>query len=144
MAASSSGASSKSKIVEVLHDPRRGDGLRDGLTSLLKVPAQHHLGRGLAVRGGDLSDGRVLEGAAVGSVPVEGDAADRRPGLGEDAVLGVDREQRGLAEVGVDLDLVDRGHHGCRVRSRARWSGMKLLTPIARTLPSARRVSSAW
>src|SRR3954469_24251267 len=46
--------------IEVLRDPRGSDGLRDDLASLLEVPAQHHLGRRSAVRGGDLADGRVL------------------------------------------------------------------------------------
>jgi hypothetical protein len=50
---------------------------------------------------GDLTDDRVLQRAALRAVPVEGDAADRRPGLVEDASLGVVGEQLGLPEVGV-------------------------------------------
>ena len=75
---------------------------------MLEAPAQHHLGGALAVRLGDLADHRVLEGAGVLAVAVEGDAADRRPGLGEDAVLGAEGLDLGLDEVGVHLDLVDR------------------------------------
>jgi hypothetical protein len=46
-------------------------------------------------------------------VAVEGDAADRGPGLGQDAVLGVEGLHLSLLEVGVDLDLVDcRDHAG--------------------------------
>ena len=36
--------------------------------------------------------------------------AERRPGLGEDAVLRVELAQFGLLQVRVQLDLVDRGH----------------------------------
>ena len=78
------------------------------------------------------------------AVAVEGDAADRRPRLGEDAVLGVGGLDVGLGEVGVHLDLVDRRDDASRARAaRSRWSTMKLLTPMARTLPSASSVSSA-
>ena len=63
--------------VEVLGDAVRLGRLRDDRAALLQVPAQHHLGRGLVVRLGDLADDRVLQGAAVAAVAVEGDAADR-------------------------------------------------------------------
>ena len=43
------------------------------------------------------------------AIPVEGDAADRRPRLGDDAVLGAEVLHLALLEVGVDLDLVDPG-----------------------------------
>ena len=65
MAASWSVGELEAEDVEVLGDPRRRDRLRDHLAALLEVPAQHHLRRRLAVRGGDLADHRVLEGAAV-------------------------------------------------------------------------------
>ena len=52
---------------------------------------------------------RVLPWLAVA---VEGDAADGRPRLGQDAVLGAERLDLALLEVGVHLDLVDRGHDG--------------------------------
>jgi hypothetical protein len=61
--------------------------------------------------------------------------------LRDDAVLGVRGEDVGLAEVGVHLDLVDGGDDGRGVEGRARWSGVKLLTPMARTFPSVRSVS---
>ena len=112
---------------------------------MLQVPAQHDLRGGLAVRGGDRGDGRVVEdAAAVSPQPrVERDAADRRPRLGQDAVLGVGRLHVGLGEVGVQLDLVHRRHHLGLLEQRARWWGMKLLTPMARTWPSASSRSSA-
>lgn len=47
----------------------------------------------------------------MATVAVEGDPADRRPSLGEDAVLGTEVLHLSLREVGVDLDLVDRRHH---------------------------------
>ena len=90
-----------------------------------------------------LADHRVLQGAGVLAVAVEGDAADRRPGLGEDAVLGVQGLHLALLEVGMHLDLVHRRHHRGSSSSVVRWSTMKLLTPIARTFPSASRVSNA-
>src|SRR5437773_10961305 len=42
-----------------------------------KPQRKHHLGWALAVGGGDVSNDRVFEGAAVAPVAVEGDAADR-------------------------------------------------------------------
>ena len=134
----SSSVSSKSKTSMFSAMRCRLGRLRDHRAALLEVPAQHHLRRRLAVRLGDPGDGRVFERAGVLAVAVEGDAADRRPGLGEDAVLGVERLDLGLLEVRVDLDLVDRRARRRGVEQlRSRWSTMKLLTPIARTLPSA-------
>ncbi len=84
--------------VEVLRDPGGLGGLRNRGAALLEVPAQHHLSRGLVVSGRDLQDRGILE-RALPALPVGGDAADRRPGLGEDAVLGVQRLQLLLLEV---------------------------------------------
>src|SRR6202012_6046029 len=63
--------------VDVLGDAAGLGGLRNDRASVLQAPAQHHLGRGLAVGPDDVSDNRVIKGAAVGAVAVEGDAADR-------------------------------------------------------------------
>jgi hypothetical protein len=63
------------------------------------------------VLGRDLDDRRVLEGAAVVPVAVERDPTDRRPGLGDDAVGGIECLHLGLLEVGVHLDLIDGRHH---------------------------------
>ena len=104
------GAQLEVEHVEVLRDAVRLGRLRDDGAALLQVPAQHHLRRGLAVGLGDLADHRVLERAAVLAVAVEGDAADRRPRLGQDAVLGAERLDLALLEVRVHLDLVDRRH----------------------------------
>jgi hypothetical protein len=43
--------------VEVLRDAVRPDQLGDGAQPVLEVPAQHHLGRRLAVLVGQLDDG---------------------------------------------------------------------------------------
>src|SRR5215204_6299670 len=75
--------------VDVLGDPLRLGRLWDDRAALLQTPAQHHLGGGLAVALGDLADDRILKGACVLTVAVEGDAADRRPRLSEEAVFGV-------------------------------------------------------
>src|SRR6185503_9893175 len=64
--------------VDVLGDARGLRGLRDDRATLLQAPAEHHLSGGLAVRPGDVDDDRVLQGAGVLAVAVEGDAADRR------------------------------------------------------------------
>jgi hypothetical protein len=111
VAASCSAVSSKSKTPKFSAIRDGVTRLRDRLTVLLQVPAQHHLRGRLAVCGGDLADHRVLQSRAVGTVAVERYSADGRPGLVEDAVLAVKCEQLGLPEVGVDLDLVDRRHH---------------------------------
>src|SRR5207244_4819956 len=63
--------------VDVLCDAAGLGGLRNDRTSVLQTPAQHYLGRSLAVGPGDVSDDRVVEGAAMATVAVEGDAADR-------------------------------------------------------------------
>ena len=66
---------------------------------LLHVPRQHDLGRALRVSSSDAADGLVVEGAAlVAALGVEGDPADRRPRLGQDAVLGVE---------GLDVTLLE-------------------------------------
>ena len=130
--------------VEVLRDALRAHGLGDRRASLLQVPPQHHLRWRLAVRLGDILDRRVVKGATGAPVaPVDGDPADRRPRLCHGPlglVLPLDVR---LLEVGVDLDLVDGRHDLRAFPSARRWDGMKLLTPIARTRPSARSRSSA-
>jgi hypothetical protein len=100
------------EYVDVFGDPLRFGRLGDHRAALLQVPAQHHLGRGFAVGLGDAADHWVLQGAGVLPVAVEGNAADRGPGLGEDVVLGVEGLYVALSEVGVDLDLVDCRHYG--------------------------------
>jgi hypothetical protein len=64
-------------------DPRRGDGLRDGLAALLQMPTQHHRSRVLPCRD-DLSDGGILGGdhegrcdAQVGAATIPFTCADR-------------------------------------------------------------------
>jgi MmyB-like transcription regulator ligand binding domain len=94
----------------VSSDPFGPDRLGDRGASFLQVPAEHHLSRGLAVARGDRGDDRVVEGAGPDPA-VAGDAADRRPGLGADAVDGVRGLHGRLGEVRVHLDLVDRGDH---------------------------------
>jgi hypothetical protein len=74
--------------VEVLGDAGGLGRLRDRGAALLQVPAQHHLRGRLAVLARDLEQRRVVERALLATA-VGGDAADGRPGLGDDAVLGV-------------------------------------------------------
>src|SRR4051794_26447278 len=76
--------------VDVLGDPPGLGRLRNDGATLLQMPAQHHLRRALAVRLGDLADNRVLQRAAVIAVAVERDAADRRPRLRQDLMLGAE------------------------------------------------------
>ena len=63
--------------VEVLRDAVRLGRLRDDRAALLQVPAQHHLGGVLPCASAMRADDRVLQGAGVLAVAVEGDAADR-------------------------------------------------------------------
>ena len=100
---------------EVRGDAGGSDRLRDGRAALLEMPPQHHLGRRLAVLARDVEQRRVRERRLL-EAPVGGDAADRRPGLGRDAVLRVHALQRGLLEVGMHLDLVHGGHDGRRAQ----------------------------
>lgn len=88
--------------VEVLGDPLGSDGLRDRRAALLHMPAQHDLRSGLAVCLGDATDHGIAEGA-LPAPAVEGDAADRRPRLGEDAEGGVEVLGGTLRDVGVQL-----------------------------------------
>jgi len=75
------------------------------------MPAQHDLSWRLTVPTPDLDQSRIVE-AALLAASVGGYAADRRPCLGEDAVLGVQCLQFLLLEVGVQFDLVDGRNHG--------------------------------
>ena len=96
--------------VEILGHAGRRDRLRDHRAAMLHAPAQHDLRCRLAVRLGDFEDRRVLQRAFVAAA-IKGDAADGRPGLGQDAMLSVQAFEFGLLEIGMQLDLVDRGHH---------------------------------
>lgn len=59
-------------------------------------------------------------------------------------MLGVDREQLRLPEVGVWTSIwLTAGSVEAASANRARWWGMTLLTPMAGTCPSARSFSSA-
>jgi hypothetical protein len=86
------------------------DRLRDRGDAVLEVPAEHDLCGCLAVPRGELDDGRVLERildrVRVGRA-VAVDAAERRPGLRNDAFGGVEVTKRLLGEKRVQLDLVD-------------------------------------
>jgi hypothetical protein len=118
IAAISSGVSSKSKT-SMFSAMRLGlVDFGDDRAPVLDPPAQHGLGGRLAVRLSDAADHGVVEGAGVLAVAVERDPADRRPGLGEDAVLGAARLDLGLDEVGVHLDLVDGGDDAGAVEQR--------------------------
>jgi hypothetical protein len=130
--------------VEVLGDAVSLGRLRDGRATLLQVPAEHDLRRALGVRLGDPEDDPVLERAGVrATLAVEGDAADGRPSLGQDAVLSVQRLDLALLEVGCSSIWFTAGMTLALASSLVRWSTMKLLTPMARTLPSSRSCSSA-
>jgi hypothetical protein len=86
---------------------------------------------------GDVADDGVLEGAAVMPVAVEGDAAKRGSGLGQDAVLGAKGLHFCLLEVGVDLDLVDCWDHGGTVEQRGEVLNHEVADPDSAYLPVA-------
>jgi len=101
---------------------------------VLDVPAEDDLARGPPQLAGDRADRLVVEDSTLG---------DRRPRLGANrSLLRVGLDLAVLA-VRVQLDLVDRRTTVACSRSVVRCSTMKLLTPIARTWPSASSVSSA-
>lgn len=89
--------------VDVLSDVRWRLRARDHDVSLLDVPAQQYLGGGLAVLLGEALD----EG--LGHDRVVAASAQRVPRLQRDVVLREEFLERRLREVGVALDLVDRG-----------------------------------
>src|SRR5690606_36325934 len=98
--------------VEVFGDAGRLDRFGDDLPALLKTPAQHDLCRRFAVLPRNLEDRGVLERALPNSAcAIERDAADRCPGLGNDAEPPVLLLQGALLEIGMYLDLVDGGNH---------------------------------
>jgi hypothetical protein len=68
---------------------------------------------------------------------------DRRPRLDQDPAPGTELLHLALGEVGVHLDLMDRGHDLRAVQQGSEVIDLKSLTPIARTFPSASRLSSA-
>ncbi len=69
---------------------------------VLQVPAQDHLGRRTPDLLGDVGDQRVADVVI---------AAQRAPGLGEDAVLVVEGAQVRAGVAGMHLDLVHRRNH---------------------------------
>jgi hypothetical protein len=58
-------------------------------------------------------------------------------------VLGPQGLYVALREVGMELDLVHRGHHAGAVEQASEVIDHEVADPIARTLPSASRVSNA-
>src|SRR6478735_6320590 len=115
--------------VEVGSDALGVDRLRDRGASLLEVPTQHHLRRGLAVYGGDLADLRIVERRRAAVTAIAGDATHRRPGLRQNPVLGVRLLRLGLGEVRVDLDLVDRGDDRRPLQQRREVFGHEVADP---------------
>lgn len=67
------------------------------------MPAQHNLGRGTLELAGNGDDSRFLQQCAS--------LADRRPGLGKDALLFIGCALLSLIEMGMKLDLIDAWRH---------------------------------
>ena len=63
---------------------------RNHRAALLRLPAEHDLSGSLVVRLCKAGDDRSRTVLLCYPVAVEGDAADRGPGLGQDAVLGAE------------------------------------------------------
>ena len=68
-------------------------------------------------------------------VAVEGDAADRGPGLSQDAVLDIQGLHLLLREIGVDLDLIDRRNHACPVEQGGEVVDHEIADPDGPDLP---------
>ena len=106
--------------VDVVRDVRRRLRARDHDVSLLDVPAQQHLGGGLAVLLGEGLD----EG--LGHDRVVAASAERVPRLRRDVVLIEEFLELLLREVGVALDLVDRGDNLALVEDALRLGNVEV------------------
>ena len=107
--------------VDVLSDVRWRLRARDHDVSLLDMPAQQHLGGGLAVLLGEFLD----EG--LGHDRVVAASAQRIPRLQCDVVLLQERLELRLWEVGVALDLVDCGDNLALVEDALRLGDVEVL-----------------
>ena len=94
----------------VLLDPGGSDGLGDDDDAPLDLPAEDHLGRALAVLGGDVSQLGVVQQADVARLG-PGTVRGAQGGVGRDGDPPgpAEVQQFGLAEVGVALHLVGDG-----------------------------------
>ena len=110
----------KVEQVDVLSDVRRRFRARDHDVSLLDVPTQQHLGGGLAVLLGEALD----EG--LGHDRVVAASAQRVPRLQRDVVLLEEFLELRLREVGVALDLVDRGDNLALVEDALRLGNVEV------------------
>ena len=137
IAAISSSPSSKSKTSKFSADALGRDRLGDDDVAELQVPAEDRPAPGvLPCRSAIATIAGSSSSAAL---------AERAPGLGRDAVLGVPGAQLGLLEARVQLDLVDRGDDAGLVDQPLEVRrGWKLETPIGRARPSAWSRSNAF
>lgn len=110
----------KVEQVDVLSDVRRRLRARDHDVSLLDMPTQQHLGGGLAVLLGEFLD----EG--LGHDRVVAASAQRVPRLQRDVVLLEEFLELRLREVGVALDLVDRGDNLALVEDALRLGNVEV------------------
>lgn len=110
----------KVEQVDVLSDVRRRLRSWDHDVSLLDVPTQQYLGGGFAVLLGEALD----EG--LGHDRVIAASAQRVPRLQRDVVLREERLELGLREVGVALDLVDRGDNLALVEDALRLGNVEV------------------
>lgn len=85
---------------------------------------------------------RIVERAVV-AAEVGGNPADRRPGLGQDAVLRVETLEGRLLEVRMHFDPVDGRHDGRFRKQATEVVGHEVADAMARTFPSACNFSSA-
>ena len=94
----------------VLLNPGGSDGLGDDDDAPLDLPAEHDLGRALAVLAGDVSQLGVLQQADVARLsPGSVGRAERGVGSDGDPSLSAEIQQFCLAEVGMALHLVGDG-----------------------------------
>ena len=106
--------------VDVLSDVRWCLRARDHDVSLLDMPAQQHLGGGLAVLLGEFLD----EG--LGHDRVIAASAQRVPRLQRNVMLCQERLELRLREVGVALDLVDCGDNLALVEDALRLGDVEV------------------
>ena len=106
--------------VDVLSDVRRRLRSRNDDVSLLNMPAQQYLGGGLTVLLGEALDDGLAHDRVVAA------PAERVPRLQRDVVIVEERLEFHLREVGVALDLVDRGDDFALVEDALRLGNVEV------------------
>src|SRR5699024_8530702 len=131
------GGQSEIKDIEVLGNTVGFNRFGDCRAALIKVPAQHDMGWCLSMSLGNLTDRRVFQRTCpiIAPAGIVCDSTNRIPRLVNDSMLTVSLLNATLAEVGVDLDLVDRRYHIGFSQQPLQVLGHKVADPNCSDLP---------